>query len=89
MAEAKKLDFTLPDTRGYVPDLSKRYTVWIHAGNKKEYVITGFEWDAERDIWVYQITRVDTVMPATTRSPQNFHEYVEKFESTRFVQTKW
>jgi len=29
---------------------------WWHVGNKQHYMVTGFRWDAERDIWMVEYT---------------------------------
>lgn len=80
-----------PDSRGYTPDLSIIGTHWVHPKHKTKYIIYGFEFDAEHDIWVYQYRDYgvkESSVPNTapfTRSPRNFHEHVEKFGSERFV----
>jgi hypothetical protein len=46
-------------------------TRWRHT-NGYIYQIDGFQWDCERDRWVYRIVRKESIT-AFTRSPLNFH----------------
>lgn len=68
----KKLDFTTPDSRGYVPNLGLLGTSWKHSGNDHVYFVQGFLWNGEDDTWMLMYNRVGSGI-VFTRSPANFY----------------
>jgi hypothetical protein len=47
------LSHSTPDKNGYVPDHSLRGRRLRHTGNGKVYVIFGFAWLGDGDVWGY------------------------------------
>lgn len=48
---SRPLTFQTKDANGNTPDLELFGTRWQHTGNLKTYMVSGFSWDGERDIW--------------------------------------
>ena len=71
-----RLDLTLADSVGYVPDQSKVNTLWRHFKNSKSrYYITGFIWDAKIDRWNYAYCEQNGFITCG-RTPEDFHGLV-------------
>lgn len=66
-----ELTFKVPDSRGYVPDLTLIGSQWKHTGNEHVYSIVGFAYNGEDDTWMIQHTRLGSDI-TYMRTPSNF-----------------
>jgi hypothetical protein len=78
-----ELSWKTPDSRCYVPYTELLGTTWRHTGTGNTYLIFGFTWNAEDDIWMILYHRLGGYIPFS-RTPANFFGLRED-GSTRFV----